>query len=75
MKQELTSKETIALAAATKGIEMAYMTEEIVDMVAEELNVSFNSAKGYIGKLTQKGYIVKHRQVINGEVIIQFTIA
>lgn len=55
----LNELETKALEAAKPGIEQAYTTDEITEMVAESLGISINSAKGYLGQLCLKGYLGK----------------
>jgi len=71
----LTEKESITLDAIKIGIDGGFQTDEITEFVAEKLNSSLNTAKGYIGKLTQKGVIKKevYRDFTLGK-IIQFSI-
>ena len=57
----LNEKESIAYDATKTGIESGYQTDEITEMVADALKCSINTAKGYIGKLAQKGIIKKER--------------
>lgn len=59
MKQNLNEMEQKALDAATPCIEQAYTTDEITSVVASELKISINAAKGYLGQLTLKGWINK----------------
>ncbi len=59
MKPALNDNEMKAFEVVKTDSEMAYTTDEITANVAHVLGISVNAAKGYIGQLTQKGYINK----------------
>lgn len=61
MVVDLTQKESVALDAIKVGINDGWQTDEITEFVAEKLKSSLNTAKGYIGKLCQKGVVTKER--------------
>jgi hypothetical protein len=75
MVVNLTEKEDIALNAVKIGISEGWQTDEITEFVAEKLQSSLNTAKGYIGKLVQKGIIKKEVYTdYNLGKIIQFSL-
>ncbi len=61
MVVNLNEKENIALEAIKTGVNDGWQTDEITSFVAEKLNSSVNTAKGYIGKLCEKGVIKKEK--------------
>jgi len=58
-KQALNENEKKALNEVMECSDMAMQVDEITKCVAGVLEISINSAKGYLSQLTQKGYI-KH---------------
>ena len=75
MVVNLTEKENIAFNAIKIGIDGGWQSNEITEFVAEKLHSSLNTAKGYIGKLVQKGVIKKevYKDFTLGK-IIQFSL-
>ncbi len=62
----LNEKEQICYETVKTGIESGYQTGEITEMVANALNCSINTAKGYLGKLVQKDIIKKEKYFDKG---------
>lgn len=74
-KPSLTPTEKKTLESMQEPCSMAYFAKEVVAIVASDLKCTKNQAKGYIGSLCKKGYVVADKYECMGIGLIeQFSI-